>query len=317
MAQILSGIFAVTYKSDVAIVVLLSLVYLDNQTNTIGADNIYRIANNGCVTITARVVEVEQIGLILLKLLLFELGVLEEVDASLVNLLHCTTQTLVGELGVVLKDNLLNLYLFALVYNKGYIYGILVNCIVGDTGVNGNVAETLLDIVIPDEVAVLLEDVVRKLSVLFELHLILQGGHLTFTDTLESPLVNLRMLCQIDVKVDTICDRLSLNIHIGKTAHCPNLVDSIGDSRSGDGDYLTLSKTCCTKQHTVIYEVCAINLDITNNVVFAGVVVNQRCIHLQRITHHLCFWCLCRKGGGAEHRHHGKNLIESLSHYLC
>ena len=81
------------------------------DTDSFVVDIVNRIAQNSCITVTARVVEIHQQILILLVVIYIELGTLQEVERLLLGLLERTAQTLFGELFVTRECNLANLNL--------------------------------------------------------------------------------------------------------------------------------------------------------------------------------------------------------------
>ena len=169
IVEILGGVDRVTHPPYIADIELLALVNLYVDAEGLVVDNVDRVANDGGITVAARVVEVEQQLLICLVVLLVELSILEEEDALLVCLLEGTAQALILERVVTREVNLTNTHLRATVDDKGDIYTLLIDCIVSKAHIDLAGAEALRGIVLLDELHILIDNVVRELGITTQL----------------------------------------------------------------------------------------------------------------------------------------------------
>ena len=165
LIQVVGRIDRVTHPSNVANVELIALREVEVDADCLIVNLIDRIRQDGCVTITARVIEVEQQVFILGIILLLELAAVEEVYRLLVSLLECTEQALLGEVLVTRKGDLAHLNTRLAIDVEGYVYCILDCGVVGDLGAYIHITEALADKLLLDEFLVAVNHIIRKLGI--------------------------------------------------------------------------------------------------------------------------------------------------------
>ena len=82
-------VYRVTHPVDVANIESVALLNLDIEAKGLVVDKVYRVTHNVGIAVALRIVEVEQLELILLVVLLHELAVLEEERTLLMCLFEC------------------------------------------------------------------------------------------------------------------------------------------------------------------------------------------------------------------------------------
>ena len=213
------------------------------QADPLVVDDVERVAEDGGVAESLRVVEVDQQLLVVGVVLLVELRVAQEVDALAVGLLESLAQTAVRKFVVAREGDLADAHAVAAVDVENHVHGALADRVVLNAGSHLDVAEALLDEVGLDELRVLVDHVVREFGAAAQLELLGQVLLLAARDSLELPVVDQRTLLEEDLQIDAVAQNRGAHLHVGEVALVPETGDGVGDIAARQIERIARQKT--------------------------------------------------------------------------
>ena len=281
VVKVFGGVFAVTHPLDVAVVVFVAFVDCNRNANALGANNIDRVAHNHSIAIALRVVEVDDVVEILFELVIAQFGVMEDVDALLVDFLHNLAELFVIKHLVALEVNLADAHLLPLIHNKGYIHCVADYAVVLDAGSNLHISPTFVNVVVLDLIYTLFDVVVaQSLSTAFEFKLICEGGGCTLADTLKEPAENPWALREHDVQIHTVANGSCENLHIGEVLLGPKSGNCVRNLPARNCNLFALCQARRVDLQLRVEEFDTLGSDFANGVSFGGRVVCHRAIEV-------------------------------------
>ena len=161
LLQVVGFVDRVAHPRYVADVIFVAFRDFEVDAQPLVVDRVDRIAHDRSVTVTARVVEVDQEVFVLFVIIFVELRPAENVDALLVGLLEGTAQALVLELFVAREIDLADLDLVLAVDEERDVHHLRAQRVVGDAHVHLRIAEGFFRPVGLDELFVLVDDIIR------------------------------------------------------------------------------------------------------------------------------------------------------------
>ena len=184
-------------------------------------------------------------------------------------LLEGAAQPLVGELRVADEVDLADLDLVLAVDHEGDVHHLRAHRVVLDAHVDLGVAESLFGPVLLDELAVLVDDVVRQLAAAAQLELLQQVGLLAARNALEGPVVDPGPLLEEDLQVEAVALDVGADLHVREEALAPQARNGVGDERAGQVDRVALDQTGRRLEHVRVEVLHAVDVDLAD-VVEAG-----------------------------------------------
>ena len=328
--QVVGLVYRVTHPTHVADVELLALGELNVDTYAVVAQTIYRVREDGRITIASRVIEVEKQILILLILVSLELRALEDVPALLACLLEGLTQSLVVKLLVALEGNLTHLDLLVLGNLEGNIHCILYQGVVLDDGLNLGVTEALIGKILLYESLAAVDDIIRELRASLQLELIQQILLLAATYALahDKPLIDTWSLLKEELQIERVALDRGSNLHIREVTLTPQTRDRVRDVGTWQIDRVARDESRRCTQLVVVEVLYAVHVDVTY-VVESRLApeLHHRCILVEgervgsRLWLLLLAICLshssrCRHGQQSYHSYHSLKNVSHLSYLI-
>ena len=216
------------------------------------------------VAVALRVVEIDEQLLVVLVIVLVELGAAEDVDAFLVGFLEGLAQPPVAELLVAAEGDLADLDLVLAVDQEGDIDRLLEHRVVVDAHVHLRIAEALFREIIPDQLAVLVDHVIRELGAALEFEFLHQVLLLAFENPLEAPVVYARPLLQENFQVEAVAVDGGPDLHVGEKTLAPQPRDGVADVGAGQVDRIPRNQARRGAQDVVVEVFHPVDIDLAD-----------------------------------------------------
>ena len=270
-------VLAVAYPRYVADVEFVAFLYLYVDADAFVVDNVHRIPHDDGIAVSLRIVEVEQILLVLFVIGLVELETLEDVGVDLMRLFQCAPQSFVREDFVSLEIDGPYLHPFVLVHDEGDIDRILYHGVVLYPGRYFRIAETLAREVFLNEFDVLVYHVVGEFRPSFQFQVFEQGVRFALANPFESPSVYPRSLLEVYLDVHHVVgQQFRYHLHVGKITLVPKARYRLGDGVARYVDRFAPHQSRRGGQYVGVEVFDAENFYIVNGVWFGVAVVHHR-----------------------------------------
>jgi len=206
---------AVTGPRHVPVIELIPFVDFQGDSEPLVVDPVHGVAENRRIAVTPRVVEVDQVLLVLFVVLFLIFGPFEYVDALLVRFLERAAQLPVGERRVALEIDLADLDPVLAVDDEKYVHDVFKRRIVLEPHADVRIVKPFLGKILANGVFRAVQDKIGKLATFLQLERFEQLAHLPLADTLYLPVVNPGSLPEDDLDIDAVAYGLRKYLHVG------------------------------------------------------------------------------------------------------
>ena len=273
LLQVVGFVDRVADPRYVADVVFVAFRDFEVDAQPLVVDRVDRIAHDRSVTVTARVVEVDQEVFVLFVIVFVELRPAENVDALLVGLLEGTAQTFVLELFVAREIDLADLDLVLAVDEERDVHHLRAQRVVGDAHVHLRIAEGFFRPVGLDEFFVLVDDIIRQFAAPLEFELLQQVFLLALRDAFEIPVVDTGTLLEENLQVEAVAFDLGTDLHVGEEPLAPQARNGIGDEIAGQVDRVACDQSGRGFEDVGIEVLHTVDIDVADVVELLGVIL--------------------------------------------